>query len=66
MTTERIIYCPYCGKQNTEPAWGVFLEMGEFDGCNSYQSEGNADGYRCLDCRGEFWIDGPAMPEEEE
>lgn len=55
-----ITFCPYCGSTNIEAAQSAFVEMGQFQG--AYDSEGNAEGCRCTDCLGEFWIKGPEMP----
>lgn len=58
--------CPYCGKTHLAEASGVFVEMGECLPSGDYEAEGFADGWRCGDCGGEFWTNGPAMPQRGE
>lgn len=54
-------FCPYCGSKELKEVEGAFLEIGEYDG-SSYRSEGHADGYECVACYGEFWVNGPNIP----
>lgn len=62
---EVVTFCPYCGSSDTEKATGAFLEIGKWQG-NSHESEGGAEGCRCKDCLGEFWINGPEIPQEKQ
>lgn len=57
----KVQFCPYCMSGDLKEGTGGFIEMGSFEGSN-YQAEGNADGYSCNSCGGQFWANGPDMP----
>lgn len=50
-------FCPFCGKPGVAPLECVvaLVKMGE--------SEGTAEPCRCAACGGEFWANGPEIPE---
>lgn len=60
--TEKSIHCPYCGAGETNHVHvDTFIEMGEYNG-KSYESEGGVESFRCRNCKGEFWVNGPGIP----
>ncbi|CCG43346.1 hypothetical protein [Magnetospirillum molischianum] len=54
-------FCPYCMSGDIKDGTGAFLEMGEYLN-GRFESEGDADGFVCDTCGGEFWVNGPNMP----
>lgn len=47
------LICPKCASRNMGQPTSVFVEYGEFDR-STYEEEGNADVYRCVECGFQF------------
>lgn len=51
--------CPYCMSTDIVSTVPAFLEIGKYTDHDGYESEGDAEGFICENCKEKFWVNGP-------